>query len=98
MFKDPILNHVKYVWFAAASSFKGKSDYEKFEKARKLKDHIDDIREVYQREMKKGTDERARQLATAIAIIDQLALRVGNEKGEDEADTGTAQNLDCFKF
>ena len=28
-----------------------------------------------------------RQLATAIWIIDKLALRVGNEKSEEEADT-----------
>lgn len=28
-----------------------------------------------------------RQRATAIYLIDQLALRAGNEKGEDEADT-----------
>ena len=29
----------------------------------------------------------SRQLATAIWIIDKLALRVGNDKDEDEADT-----------
>eukprot|EP00698_Gefionella_okellyi_P026035 TRINITY_DN97_c0_g1_i1.p1 TRINITY_DN97_c0_g1~~TRINITY_DN97_c0_g1_i1.p1 ORF type:complete len:639 (+),score=174.61 TRINITY_DN97_c0_g1_i1:37-1953(+) len=86
-FKDPILDHVKYVWFAAASSFKGKSDFDKFEKARKLKDHIDEIRSSYNADMKKGKDVKTKQLATAVAIIDQLALRVGNEKGEDEADT-----------
>lgn len=28
-----------------------------------------------------------RQLATAVYLIDQFALRAGNEKGEDEADT-----------
>ncbi len=28
-----------------------------------------------------------RQLATALYLIDRLALRAGNEKGEDEADT-----------
>ncbi len=28
-----------------------------------------------------------RQRATAVYLIDQLALRAGNEKGEDEADT-----------
>jgi len=28
-----------------------------------------------------------RQLATALYFIDRLALRAGNEKGEDEADT-----------
>jgi DNA topoisomerase-1 len=33
------------------------------------------------------SDMRVRQRATAIYLIDHLALRVGNEKGEDEADT-----------
>lgn len=28
-----------------------------------------------------------KQLGTATYLIDKLALRVGNEKGEDEADT-----------
>lgn len=32
-------------------------------------------------------DMRSKQLGTATYIIDKLALRVGNEKGEDEADT-----------
>lgn len=32
-------------------------------------------------------DTRSRQLGTATYIIDKLALRIGNEKGEDEADT-----------
>lgn len=30
---------------------------------------------------------KERQLATAMYFIDVLALRAGNEKGEDEADT-----------
>lgn len=37
MFKDTINNHIKYVWFSNSSSFKGKSDKKKFEKARELK-------------------------------------------------------------
>jgi DNA topoisomerase I len=39
--------------------------------------------------MKNLTSKKSleRQLATAMWVIDKLALRVGNEKGEDEADT-----------
>ena len=33
------------------------------------------------------SNHKSRQLATAIWIIDKLALRVGNDKDEDEADT-----------
>lgn len=32
-------------------------------------------------------DRTKSQLATACYIIDKLALRIGNEKGDDEADT-----------
>jgi DNA topoisomerase IB len=35
----------------------------------------------------KSDDLRKRQLGVATWIIDKLALRVGNEKGSDEADT-----------
>ncbi len=37
--------------------------------------------------MIKDKDLRNKQLGTATYIIDKLALRVGNEKGDDEADT-----------
>ena len=33
---DPILSHPKYVFLAASSAFKMRSDMEKFEKARRL--------------------------------------------------------------
>ena len=36
-----------------------------------------------------------RQLATAMYFIDRLALRAGNEKGEDEADTVGCCSLRC---
>ena len=35
----------------------------------------------------KSSDPVEQQRATALYFIDRLALRVGNEKGEDEADT-----------
>merc|ERR1712110_399910 len=40
-------------------------------------------------------DTLARQMATAMWIIDVLALRVGGEKGEDEADTVGCCSLRC---
>ncbi|KAF8543409.1 hypothetical protein BDD12DRAFT_726206 [Trichophaea hybrida] len=84
--KENINGNIKYVMLAADSSLKGQSDYKKFEKARELKKHITRIRADYTKELKAGV-MADRQLATAIYLIDQLALRAGNEKGEDEADT-----------
>ncbi|KAI0564431.1 DNA topoisomerase [Gracilaria domingensis] len=84
--KERVTNQAKYLWFAAGSTFKGMSDLAKFEKARKLHNYIDGIREDYQNDWKAKSKE-VRQRAVAMYLIDKLALRVGNEKGEDEADT-----------
>lgn len=86
MWHENIMGGVKYVYLAASSSFKGKSDRDKYEKARKLKLYIDRVRSNYTARIKKK-DKAERQLGTAMWIIDVLALRVGNEKDEDEADT-----------
>jgi DNA topoisomerase I len=80
------MNGTKYVWLSGSSGFKGKSDRDKYEKARKLKKYIGKIRNDYQKNMKKKATMQ-RQRATAMWIIDILALRVGNEKDDDEADT-----------
>jgi DNA topoisomerase-1 len=86
MWKDISGKNFKYVWLAPSSRVKGESDMKKFERARNLKDHIDDIREEYNKDLK-SKDTQTRQRATALYIIDHYALRVGNEKDEDEADT-----------
>ena len=84
--KDDITDKMKYVWLSEKSEIKSKSDEEKFEKARKLKKKIKHIREVNNENLKSG-DIVKRQIATALYFIDNFALRVGNEKGEMEADT-----------
>lgn len=76
----------KYVFLAANSKFKGVNDFKKYEKARKLKSAITSIREDYEKKLEDKSQE-SRQLGVATYLIDKLALRVGNEKGEDEADT-----------
>ncbi|XP_057849059.2 DNA topoisomerase 1 alpha [Cryptomeria japonica] len=84
---DPINpKEFKYVFLAASSSLKGQSDREKYEKARMLKDYIDNIRDTYTKHFK-SQDRTKRQIAVATYLIDRLALRAGNEKDDDEADT-----------
>ena len=87
-YKDPNLSfsNVKYVYLAASSKFKGLSDKFKYEKARRLKELVHGIREDYNARVR-SDNETKRQLGTALYLIDRLALRVGNEKTEDEADT-----------
>ena len=76
----------KYVFLAAESKLKGENDKKKYEKARTLKSCIIRVRESYRRAME-SNDSVANQLGVCTYLIDKLALRVGNEKGEDEADT-----------
>eukprot|EP00922_Rhytidocystis_sp_ex-Travisia-forbesii_P025243 GHVS01037061.1.p1 GENE.GHVS01037061.1~~GHVS01037061.1.p1 ORF type:complete len:606 (+),score=83.30 GHVS01037061.1:223-2040(+) len=86
-YKDTINDQFKYMYLAAQSKFKGLNDFLKYEKARKLKDYVDKIRDDYTRRMK-SRDMVERQLGTATYLIDFLALRVGGEKDTDEeADT-----------
>ena len=76
----------KYVHLAASSRVKGEADRAKFDKSRDLCSRIETIRKTYEAALS-ADDMMSRQLATAVWVIDRLALRVGNEKGEDEADT-----------
>jgi len=86
-YRDNVNGDFKYIWLAPSSRFKGESDIKKYTKAQKLKKYIDEIRKNYQREMR-SEHSQFRQRATAIYLIDQLALRVGNEKDATEvADT-----------
>lgn len=84
---DPINpREFKYVFLAASSALKGLSDKEKYEKARRLKDYIEGIRSAYTKDFT-SKDPVKRQIAVATYLIDKLALRAGNEKDDDEADT-----------
>lgn len=86
--KDDISGKTKYVWLGAKSDFKAKSDEHKFDMARKLAKNILEIRRTNMNNIVSvNIDDKTKQLATALYLIDNLALRVGNEKGDDEADT-----------
>jgi DNA topoisomerase I len=83
---DVVTNKNKYVWLGAQSDIKGHNDMNKFDLARKLKRKIKSIREVNDKNME-SFDPFMRQIATALYFIDKFALRVGNEKSEDDTDT-----------
>ncbi|KAL5615367.1 uncharacterized protein BROUX77_001204 [Berkeleyomyces rouxiae] len=87
MWQENINGAYKYVMLAANSAIKGQSDFKKFEKARELKKHIDRIRRDYTKDLSSKV-MADRQRATAMYLIDKLALRAGNEKDtENEAET-----------
>lgn len=77
---------VKYIMLNPSSRLKGEKDWQKYETARRLDKQIDKIRSTYRDEWK-SKEMRIRQRAVALYFIDILALRAGNEKDEDQADT-----------
>nr|AEX62349.1 DNA topoisomerase 1b [Moumouvirus Monve] len=85
-YKDTITGKMKYVWLGAQSDLKAKSDLNKFDLARKLKRKIKQIRKENENALR-SDDKFTRQIATALYFIDNFALRVGNEKADDETDT-----------
>jgi DNA topoisomerase I len=84
--EDNVTGKNKYVWLSHSSDFKANNDLKKFELAKKLKKKIKKIIE-YNNANLTNRDIKIKQLATALYFIDKLAIRVGNEKSTDEADT-----------
>lgn len=86
--KDNITGKTKYVWLSNQSTFKSKSDQYKFDLAKKLNENIEKIMNINSINITNPrTDIKVKQHAVATYLINKLALRVGNEKGDDEADT-----------
>lgn len=83
---ENVQGQVKYVMLNPSSKLKGEKDWQKYETARRLHKHIDKIRNTYREEWK-SKEMRIRQRGVALYFIDKLALRAGNEKDEDQADT-----------
>ena len=90
--KDDITSKVKYIWLSSKSDIGIDKEKNKFDLARKLKDKIDHIRQVNNKNLS-HKDINIKQLSTALYFIDTLALRVGNEKKEDETDTVGVSSL-----
>ncbi|VDK74358.1 unnamed protein product [Dibothriocephalus latus] len=91
---ENIQSNFKYIMLNASSRLKGEKDWKKYETARKLHKFVDKIRADYRTDFK-SKEMRIRQRAVALYFIDKLALRAGNEKDEDEADTVGCCSLRC---
>ena len=92
---DPVMKGAtKYVYLAANSDFKADSDIAKYEKARKLKDHVGAVRADYWKRISKCKDTAEVQIGVSCYFIDKFAFRAGGEKDTDEeADTVGCCNL-----
>ena len=87
---DDLTQKRKYVWLADSSDLKQGRDKEKYEKAVKLEKEIEKIKKAMVKDMK---DPKKSNVATACYLIYKTAMRVGDEKDEDEADTVGATTL-----
>jgi DNA topoisomerase-1 len=90
---DKLSGKKKYVWPGDASFLKQRKDMEKYEKARALKERLDEVKAHIEANLS-VEDLKRRKTATVCYLIDRLKFRVGDEKDdEDEADTVGASTL-----
>jgi len=83
---DTITGKTKYLLLGGHSDIKTSNDKEKFDVARKLKRKLETINAENEKNLF-SDDIKKKQIGVALYFIDKFALRVGNEKGSDSADT-----------
>ena len=89
---DYLTQKTKYVWLADTSEIKQSMDRAKYLKAEKLSSGIDRILDSVARDMA-SRDPKKRKISTVCYLIYRTAMRVGDEKDPDEADTVGATTL-----
>ena len=89
---DDLTQKSKYVWLADTAGLKQERDKAKYEKAKKLEKGINKINNKVVKDMK-SKDSTQSRIATACYLIYRTAMRVGDEKDPDEADTVGATTL-----
>ena len=89
---DKLSDKVKYVWLHDSSALRQERDKSKYDKARELDKHIEKVRAFISKSMS-SKDPKTKKMSTVCFLIDKLAMRVGDEKDEDEADTVGASTL-----
>src|SRR2546428_12087547 len=83
---DKLSDVRKYVWPSDISDLRQERDKQKYETARRLERRLPDVREFILKNLQ-SPEEKTRKLATVCYLIDNLAMRVGDEKEEDAAET-----------
>jgi len=89
---ETLTGKVKYVWLAETSHLRQEREMAKYDKAWTLEENLREVRSAIRKGMR-DKHEKKRQVATVAYLIDRLAMRVGDEKDEDEADTVGASTL-----
>ncbi len=89
---DKLTKKEKYVWLSDTAKLRQDRDKAKYDKARELGKQINKvIKKIYRSMHSKNRKEK--MIATVCYLIYALAMRVGDEKDEEEADTVGASTL-----
>ncbi|HET6516936.1 MAG TPA: DNA topoisomerase I [Nitrosopumilaceae archaeon] len=89
---DELTQKRKYVWLSDSAGIKQERDKAKYDKAKNLAKSIERIKDQMVKDMK-SRDKKLKKIATACYLIYRTAMRVGDEKDPEEADTVGATTL-----
>jgi len=89
---DILTQKRKYVWLADTAGIKQERDQAKYDKARNLSKEIENVKAQIVKDMQ-NKEQKTKRIATACYLIYRTAMRVGDEKDPDEADTVGATTL-----
>ena len=89
---DYLTQKRKYVWLADTAGIKQDRDKAKYDKAKKLAQEIETVKNKIVKDME-NKDKKIRRISTVCWLIYRTAMRVGDEKDPDEADTVGATTL-----
>ena len=89
---DILTQKRKYVWLADTAGIKQERDQAKYDKARNLSKEIENVKTQIVKDMQ-DKEQKNKRIATACYLIYRTAMRVGDEKDPDEADTVGATTL-----
>ena len=89
---DYLTQKRKYVWLADTAGIKQDRDKAKYDKAKKLAQEIEIVKNKIVKDME-SRDSKVRRISTVCWLIYRTAMRVGDEKDPDEADTVGATTL-----
>jgi DNA topoisomerase-1 len=89
---DVLTQKRKYVWLADTAGIKQERDQAKYDKAIRLAKEIESVKAQIVKDMQ-SKEHKTKRIATACYLIYRTAMRVGDEKDPDEADTVGATTL-----
>jgi len=89
---DILTQKRKYVWLADTAGIKQERDQAKYDKAKNLSREIENVKTQIIKDMQ-NKEQKNKRIATECYLIYRTAMRVGDEKDPDEADTVGATTL-----